>query len=37
MDSSKVDSLLNKIIFNKYKLERKLGEGSFGRIYSCNI
>jgi|LauGreDrversion4_2_1035121.scaffolds.fasta_scaffold2117340_2 hypothetical protein len=37
MDSSRVDPLLNKIIFNKYKLERKLGEGSFGRIYSCTL
>ena len=29
------DSLLNRIFFNKYKPDKKLGEGSFGRIYSA--
>ena len=36
MDSiTKSDPYKNKIIFNKYKLEQKLGEGSFGRIFLC--
>lgn len=33
--SKKEDSLLNKIIENKYKTTKKLGEGSFGKIYQC--
>ena len=31
------DNFENKIYFNKYKPEKKIGEGSFGKIYSCNI
>jgi hypothetical protein len=27
------DDLLNKIFFSKYKIERKLGEGSYGQVY----
>jgi len=29
------DNLENKLYFNKYKPEKKIGEGSFGKIYSC--
>ena len=29
------DDLENKIIFSKYKIDKKIGEGSFGKIYSC--
>jgi serine/threonine protein kinase len=29
------DDLENKVIFNKYKIEKKIGEGSFGKIYSA--
>ena len=28
------DSLEDKIFFSKYKPDRKIGEGSFGKIYS---
>jgi serine/threonine protein kinase len=30
------DELENKIIFGKYKVGNKIGEGSFGKIYLCN-
>jgi len=33
--SSNHDELTGKIFFGKYKPEKKLGEGSFGRIYSA--
>ncbi len=32
MDSNSIES---KIYFSKYKPEKKIGEGSFGKIYSC--
>jgi serine/threonine protein kinase len=30
------DDLQSKIYFSKYKPEKKIGEGSFGKIYSAN-
>jgi hypothetical protein len=33
MDNEKSD-LDNKVYFSKYKPENKIGEGSFGKIYS---
>ena len=29
------DNLLRRIFFNKYQPDKKLGEGSFGKIYSA--
>lgn len=29
------ENLADKIFFSKYKPEKKLGEGSFGKIYSA--
>ena len=29
------DEFTDKLFFNKYKPEHKLGEGSFGKIYSA--
>ncbi len=39
MDNNKEkdDDLLNTIMFNKYKILRKIGEGSFGKIYKGKI
>lgn len=34
---SNKDQLEDKIYFNKYKPDKKIGEGSFGKIYSGNI
>ena len=33
--NQKSESLINQIFFEKYKVIRKIGQGSFGRIYSC--
>ena len=33
--SSKLDPMIGRIFFNKYTLIKKLGEGSFGSIYSA--
>jgi hypothetical protein len=30
---NKDNSIEDKIFFNKYKPEKKIGEGSFGKIY----
>ena len=27
------DKLIGKIIFNSFKIKKKLGEGSFGKVY----
>lgn len=35
MAGTKDEDINGKIFFNKYKPERKLGEGSFGKIYSA--
>ncbi len=29
------DDFENKVIFNKLKIDKKIGEGSFGKIYSA--
>ena len=34
LESNK-DPLLNKVFFSKYKTEKKLGEGSFGKVYKA--
>lgn len=31
--NDKHDDLLGKILFKHYKIKKKIGEGSFGRIY----
>ena len=33
--SSTKDQFEDKIYFNKYKPDKKIGEGSFGKIYSA--
>ena len=33
-DKSK-DSLINQVLFNKFKIIQKIGEGSFGNVYSA--
>ena len=33
--NQKSESLINQIFFDKYKVIRKIGQGSFGRIYTC--
>ena len=33
MDERHQDKYLGKIIFKRYKLKKKIGEGSFGQIY----
>ena len=33
MKDTHKDKLLGKIIFNTYKIKKKLGEGSFGKVY----
>jgi len=33
VDDRHEDTLLGKILFKHYKLKKKIGEGSFGKIY----
>jgi len=33
----KDDPIESKLYFSKYKPEKKIGEGSFGKIYSCKL
>ena len=33
MDDKHEDKLLGKILFKHFKLRKKIGEGSFGKIY----
>ena len=33
MKENHKDKLLGKIIFNTFKIKKKLGEGSFGKVY----
>jgi len=33
--TSKIDPMIGRVFFNKYRLIKKLGEGSFGAIYSA--
>jgi len=33
MENRHEDRLMGKIIFKHYKLKKKIGEGSFGKIY----
>lgn len=36
MNNQGVDEIMSgKLYFNKYKPEKKLGEGSFGKIYTA--
>lgn len=39
MDETKEqqDKILGKVFFGKYVIQKKLGEGSFGSIYSANL
>ena len=33
MDEKNEDNLIGSHIFKEYKIKRKLGEGSFGKVY----
>ena len=31
--NEKIDEMIGKIFFSKFKIEEQIGEGSFGKIY----
>ncbi len=33
MESNQVDRLIGKLLFKLYRVKKKLGEGSFGKVY----
>ena len=33
MESVQVDRLIGKLLFKLYRIKKKLGEGSFGKVY----
>ena len=33
MKVNRKDKILGKILFNTFKIKKKLGEGSFGKVY----
>ncbi len=33
MESIQVDRLIGKLLFKLYRIKKKLGEGSFGKVY----
>jgi serine/threonine protein kinase len=35
MEVNHADNLIGKILFKLYKIKKKLGEGSFGKVFSA--
>ena len=35
MEGSHYDRLIGRFVFKEYRIKKKLGEGSFGKIYSA--
>ena len=33
MDGRNIDRLIGRYIFKEYRIKKKLGEGSFGKVY----
>ena len=36
MESNHVDRLIGRLLFKLYRIKRKVGEGSFGKVYLVN-